>query len=298
MGFGAVKHEARWRQPASRFRESDIGVSRSLDPRTAERSVVAVTPAACYVVSICLTAVRLSLTSGSELLFEGLMAPGTLHISIPSEQLVAKIRTPCDFLHVYAGNAVIREGGQNPDAFCIQRYPFRDRLVEMLGRSLVESSGSFRRAYVESVCRTIAMRALGRRPPERWVSGLPKWRFRKLQKYVDANISETIGLCEMAAAAGLSRMHFAAQFRAATGLRPHEYLMLQRVEKAKHAMAESDLRLIEIALSAGFQTQAHFSTVFKRFTGMSPARWKREARTGDLRIRSVPPSLIARDAVT
>jgi AraC family transcriptional regulator len=73
-------------------------------------------------------------------------------------------------------------------------------------------------------------------------------------------------------------MHFAAQFRAATGFRPHEYLLLKRVEHAKIALAETGMPLVEVAFSVGFNAQAHFSTVFKRFTGKSPARWKCEHR--------------------
>jgi transcriptional regulator GlxA family with amidase domain len=78
----------------------------------------------------------------------------------------------------------------------------------------------------------------------------------------------------MADAVELSRMHFAKSFRLATGFTPHEYLLFRRIEWAKNAMLNSRMNLCEIALEAGFQAQAHFSTVFKRFTGTSPAKWK------------------------
>jgi AraC-like DNA-binding protein len=42
--------------------------------------------------------------------------------------------------------------------------------------------------------------------------------------------------------------------------------------------------IVEIALTVGFQTQAHFTTVFKRFIGCTPCRWRsisREFRTDD-----------------
>ena len=79
--------------------------------------------------------------------------------------------------------------------------------------------------------------------------------------------------------AGLSRMYFAGQFRAATGYRPHDYLLHQRIESAKSMLSSTDMRLAEVALSVGFQAQAHFSTVFKRLTGQSPARWRRAIRS-------------------
>ncbi len=107
-------------------------------------------------------------------------------------------------------------------------------------------------------------------------SGLPKWRLQRLEQYLADHIDKRVGLDDMAAAAGLSKMHFAAQFRAATGFRPHEYLLFKRIERAKAILAAGQMSLVEVAFSVGFNAQAHFSTVFKRFTGKSPARWKQE----------------------
>jgi AraC-like DNA-binding protein len=115
----------------------------------------------------------------------------------------------------------------------------------------------------------------GKRPLRGRVNPLPKWRLRRVRKFVGERIGERITLPELAAVAGLSRMHFAAQFRAATGLRPHDWVLRQRVEFAKAAIAEEDMPLAEVALCAGFQTQSHFSTVFKRFTGDTPGGWRR-----------------------
>ncbi len=105
-------------------------------------------------------------------------------------------------------------------------------------------------------------------------SGLPKWRLKRVAAYVDENISEAITLAGMAAAAGLSRMHFAAQFRIATGMRPHEYVMRRRIEHAKQMLLETRDSLVQVALSVGFQTQAHFTTVFRRFVGDTPYQWR------------------------
>ncbi|MFT0862624.1 helix-turn-helix domain-containing protein [Ancylobacter sp. G4_0304] len=105
-------------------------------------------------------------------------------------------------------------------------------------------------------------------------SGLPKWRLKRVVAYIDENLSESVSLAGMAAAAGLSRMHFAAQFRVATGQRPHEFLLRRRVERAQAMMLETRDSLVEIALAVGFQTQAHFTTVFRRFVGDTPYQWR------------------------
>jgi AraC family transcriptional regulator len=104
---------------------------------------------------------------------------------------------------------------------------------------------------------------------------LPMWRLKRVQAFVSAHIGEPLRLTDLAEAAGLSRMHFAAQFRSATGVRPHDYVLMQRVERAKTMLRSTDMPLAEIALSVGFQAQAHFCTVFKRFEAETPARWRK-----------------------
>lgn len=110
--------------------------------------------------------------------------------------------------------------------------------------------------------------------PRRPKTGLPKWRFKRVAAYVDEHLAEAVTLADMAEAAGLSRMHFAAQFRIATGMRPHEYLLRRRIDRAQEMLLESRDSLVEIALGVGFQTQAHFTTVFRRFVGDTPYQWR------------------------
>ncbi|MBS7538116.1 helix-turn-helix transcriptional regulator [Ancylobacter lacus] len=113
-----------------------------------------------------------------------------------------------------------------------------------------------------------------RREPRRPKSGLVAWRMKRVVAFVDAHLARPIGLADMAQAAGLSRMHFAAQFRVATGQRPHEYLLRRRIERACQLLLETRTPLVEIALGVGFQTQAHFTTVFRRFVGDTPHQWR------------------------
>jgi AraC family transcriptional regulator len=125
---------------------------------------------------------------------------------------------------------------------------------------------------------TIVTPMFGREQAERRCAALPKWRIRRLEEFLAGNLEKRVSLDDMAAAVGLSKMHFAAQFRVATGYRPREYLLLRRIERAKAMMTASSVPLVEVAFAVGFNAQAHFSTVFKRFTGKSPAQWKQEFR--------------------
>jgi AraC-like DNA-binding protein len=106
------------------------------------------------------------------------------------------------------------------------------------------------------------------------VRALQKWRLKRVIEYVDTNLANKIALLDLAAVAGLSRMHFACQFRAATGLRPHEFLLSRRIQRSKELMRGTSMTIVEIALTVGFLTQAHFTTVFKRFVGYTPRQWR------------------------
>ncbi|WP_454625908.1 helix-turn-helix domain-containing protein [Bradyrhizobium cenepequi] len=110
--------------------------------------------------------------------------------------------------------------------------------------------------------------------------GLSKWRLKRVVEYVAGHLDEKVTLADMAAAARLSRMHFAALFLRATGLTPHQYLLKQRVSAAQDMLRTTDKSIVDIALSVGFSTQAHFTTVFKRIVGQTPLKW-REGRPAE-----------------
>ena len=103
---------------------------------------------------------------------------------------------------------------------------------------------------------------------------LPAWRLRRVYELVEKNLGGRLTLADLAGAAGLSRMHFAAQFRAATGMRPHDYISRRRIQRAKAMLAGTDASIVDIALSTGFQTQSHFCTVFKHVAGVTPKNWR------------------------
>jgi AraC family transcriptional regulator len=83
----------------------------------------------------------------------------------------------------------------------------------------------------------------------------------------------------MAAVAHLSAYHFARQFKAATGLPPHQYVILRRVERARQLLqAGTDLSLAEVAACAGFSDQSQLTHHFKRLVGVTPGQFRRSAR--------------------
>ena len=97
-------------------------------------------------------------------------------------------------------------------------------------------------------------------------------------EYVEGHLDAGLTLGQMAAAARLSPYHFARQFRAATGLPPHRYVILRRVERAKQLLQVGGLPLAEVAAHVGFWDQSQFSRHFKRLVGVTPGQFRVSAR--------------------
>jgi AraC-like DNA-binding protein len=110
---------------------------------------------------------------------------------------------------------------------------------------------------------------------------LQSWRLSRVQKYVRTHISNSIRLADLANVAGFTRMYFAAQFRARTGIRPHEYVIRERIARAQTLLMMPQNKTVEVSLSVGFASQAHFTTVFRRYVGITPHRWRVLQNTED-----------------
>jgi AraC family transcriptional regulator len=100
-------------------------------------------------------------------------------------------------------------------------------------------------------------------------------------EYTEEHLDAGLTLEQMAAVAHLSVSHFARQFRRATGLPPHQYVIARRVERAKHLLqAGTDLSLALVAAHAGFSDQSQFCRHFRRVVGVMPAQFRRSAGIG------------------
>jgi AraC family transcriptional regulator len=217
------------------------------------------------------------------------VAPGTIQITRPALPARIVYHRPYDVLHLYMQNSLLKEcfewsHNRRPAGEIIIHDPLfsHDAVLEMLGTTLLSITGiggSYDGLLADFLSLSIIIRVLGlygECPPpiSQKVNALAKWRLRRAIEFIEAHTDAPVALADLARVAGLSRMHFAAQFRAATGLRPHEYMLHRRIEKAQAMLATSDMRIVEVALTCGFASQAHFTTAFRRVAGLTPNRWR------------------------
>ncbi len=106
-------------------------------------------------------------------------------------------------------------------------------------------------------------------------SKLAAWQLRRATEFIEENCLRNIRLEELAAVTGLSQSHFSHAFKASTGVAPHQYQTNTRLERAKHLLITSEYPLTTIAVETGFADQAHFTRVFRKHLGTTPANWKK-----------------------
>jgi AraC family transcriptional regulator len=106
--------------------------------------------------------------------------------------------------------------------------------------------------------------------------GLGSARLRRIKEFVDAKIEDELRLCEMAQAVELSTAYFSRMFRKSTGETPHQFLLRQRLERAKLMLRSADGRVLDVAVACGFKSQQHFAQVFRQVCGVSPTEYRQE----------------------
>ena len=137
------------------------------------------------------------------------------------------------------------------------------------------------RLFLDSVEQAMAVtlvngHAVRHRPMQIHRGGLGSARLRRIKELVHAKMEDDLSLDEMAQSVGLSTAHFARMFRKSTGGTPHQFVLRQRLERAKAMLRAPDARVLHVALACGFKTQQHFAQVFRDVWGVSPTEYRRD----------------------
>ncbi|CAB3763108.1 helix-turn-helix transcriptional regulator [Paraburkholderia humisilvae] len=235
----SIVDERVWRSPiVERLedkRDADrIVISRWTRRREHEVDTGHATHADAYVIGISLRLSRVNFFHEDTLAFNGQVLPGMFQVTCPGDTARAIFYGACDVMHLLVPSPLLHSfaneacPAKDPSSL-LRGNPglVHDPCLERLANALLVADGSFLeygQLYADGISmalisRLIELRGHPIRHRSRGRHGaLPAWRLKRAIEYIDAYLATPIGLQDIANAAGLTRMHFAAQFRAAMGV--------------------------------------------------------------------------------
>lgn len=198
---------------------------------------------------------------------------------------------PMQTLHVHLSNALLSRTAEemtdlDPARLTLTgRSGFQDPLLMQIGlalrRELEQQPAAAGKLYAQTAAQMLAVHLLRHytspTAPIRDLShGLTLHQVKQVTDFILAHLNQDISLSVLAQQIGFSPYYFARLFRQATGESPHQFVLHQRIERAKQLLQKADLPLSHIAVESGFANQSHLTEAFKRHLGLTPATYRKD----------------------
>jgi AraC family transcriptional regulator len=196
-----------------------------------------------------------------------------------SDDRLLQMRVDARFLVQVATEAL----AMNPDRLeVIPTFRTRDPQLEAISMLLLtelkqENLGS--RLYIDSLVNVLAVQLLRQYSASKpqlavYEGGLPPRQLQQILEYIHAHLDRDIKLADLARSIGMSQFHFSHLFKQSIGTSPYQYLLQQRIERAKQLLTQTDRSIVDIALECGFNSHSHLSKQFRQLTGMTPKNYR------------------------
>ena len=214
------------------------------------------------------------------------ISAGTVAICEFDRSRQFEMRNDAGFGIVMMSNEVLEQVGQET-RYIWPELQTRDVLKDSTLRSLMEillaeKQAGFRSGlfFLDSVTTTLASYLLRHYSAasavlENSTGGLAPSVLRRSIEFIQTHLEGNLRLSDLAREAKLSTSHLVRSFRQSTGKTPYQYLLQQRIERARSLMRDHRTSLTEVALASGFADQHHLARVFRRITGVTPSSYRR-----------------------
>lgn len=165
----------------------------------------------------------------------------------------------------------------------IPQVSIDDPVIQQLALALkteIQTGCMSGRLYGESLGTALAARlvqnyAVSKSALEFKASGLPQSQLERVIDYIKANLTQDLSILDLATLTSMSESHFSRSFKQSVGIAPYQYLMQQRVERAKQLLKQQAISISDIALDCGFANQTHLTKVFRQMTGVTPKAYQK-----------------------
>jgi AraC family transcriptional regulator len=158
---------------------------------------------------------------------------------------------------------------------CFGQQDLQLHHIAMLLLSELKSDGMMGKLYAESLIQVLVIHLLRHystltQPLTSENRSLTRVQLQQAIDYIHTHINRDLSLAELASVINISPTYFAGLFKQAMGISPHQYVIQQRVERAKLMLSKTDISIADIALQVGFSSHSHLTQQFKRLTGITP----------------------------
>lgn len=168
------------------------------------------------------------------------------------------------------------------------RFAAPDPLIQQIALALqneLESDDGVSSIYIESLTTTLYIHLLknycvtsNNKFDNHDYKGLSHWQLRQAISYIHENLDKDLSLVDISATVGISMYYFSRQFKQSTGVAPHQYVMNCRIERAKKLLSKTNQTIEQISSQVGFQSQSHFTNVFRKLTGVTPRVYREQVK--------------------
>jgi AraC family transcriptional regulator len=193
-----------------------------------------------------------------------------------------------DALHLYIDPQFLRTTAESIEVDYSQisiapQFGIRDEHIHHIGMSLhleLKDANVVGRLYADSLAKVLAMQLVRRysylKDLRTRRGGMAPRKLRKAIEFINNNLDEeeAVGLAAVAGEVQMSYSHFVRAFKQSMGVSPNVYMTEQRIERAKKLLAETDLRIADIALRTGFASQSHFTSTFRKLVWTTPKAFR------------------------
>ena len=241
-------------------------------------------------VSVLLAGRSFSSLAGNGVYRQAIIQPGMLRIKpVGTYETDSEIKSPVETLHIYLPPGLIEHSAladydidpaKTELAYTEFLWdPVLQRIAMGLHGILGREAEPTDRLYADGLRVALAGHLLGTYAIDRWQppARTPEFDLKRLARVIDfieAHFAEDITLARLAAESRLSEFHFSRLFRGATGVSPHRYVTMRRVQEAQNRLEHDQFSMVEIALETGFGSQANFIRVFRKSTGLTPGQYR------------------------